>query len=76
MPSKLSIRISAREGGLFWAGAANTTCVRLILKSRSKPENIVVCDSRGGYTKAGRTSRADKNSIVNGKSAKTTNPKK
>jgi len=54
----------------FGAGAANTTCVRLILQAGANPGNIVVCDSRGGCTKAERTSRQTKNSIVNGKSAR------
>lgn len=60
----------------FGAGAANTTCVRLILKAGANPENIVVCDSRGGLHKGRKDIEADKKFYRKWEICKTTNPKK
>ena len=60
----------------FGAGAANTTCVRLILKAGANPENIVVCDSKGGLHKGRKDIEADKKFYRKWEICKTTNPKK
>ena len=60
----------------FGAGAANTTCVRLILQAGANPENIVVCDSRGGLHKGRKDIEADKKFYRKWEICKTTNPKK
>ena len=60
----------------FGAGAANTTCVRLILQAGANPGNIVVCDSRGGLHKGRKDIEADKKFYRKWEICKTTNPKK
>ncbi len=60
----------------FGAGAANTTCVRLILQAGANPENIVVCDSKGGLHKGRKDIEADKKFYRKWEICKTTNPKK
>jgi malate dehydrogenase (oxaloacetate-decarboxylating) len=60
----------------FGAGAANTTCIRLILKAGANPDNIVMCDSRGGLHKDRKDIEADKKFYRKWEICTTINPKK
>jgi malate dehydrogenase (oxaloacetate-decarboxylating) len=76
-----ALKVSDKDIGkvkvvFFGAGAANTTCVRLILQAGANPENIVVCDSRGGLHKGRKDIEADKKFYRKWEICKTTNPKK
>ena len=76
-----ALKVSDKDIGkvkvvFFGAGAANTTCVRLILKAGANPENIVVCDSKGGLHNGRKDIEADKKFYRKWEICKTTNPKK
>jgi malate dehydrogenase (oxaloacetate-decarboxylating) len=76
-----ALKVSDKDIGkvkvvFFGAGAANTTCVRLILQAGANPGNIVVCDSRGGLHKGRKDIEADKKFYRKWEICKTTNPKK
>jgi malate dehydrogenase (oxaloacetate-decarboxylating) len=60
----------------FGAGAANTTCVRLILKAGADPAKIVMCDSKGGLHKDRKDIEADTKYYRKWEICKATNPQK
>jgi len=60
----------------FGAGAANTTCIRLILKAGGDPEKMIVCDSKGGLHKDRKDIEADKRFYHKWDICQHTNPKK
>jgi malate dehydrogenase (oxaloacetate-decarboxylating) len=60
----------------FGAGASNTTIVRLIMAAGGNPENIVVCDSKGGLHKDRKDIEADKRFYRKWEICQKTNPKK
>ena len=60
----------------FGAGASNTTIVRLIMAAGGDPENIVVCDSKGGLHKDRKDIEADKRFYRKWEICQETNPKK
>ena len=60
----------------FGAGASNTTCVRLILKAGADPDNIIVCDSKGGLHKDREDIKADARYYRKWEICEQTNPRK
>jgi malate dehydrogenase (oxaloacetate-decarboxylating) len=60
----------------FGAGASNTTIVRLIIKAGGNPENIIVCDSKGGLHKDREDIKADQAYYRKWEICEATNPKK
>ncbi len=60
----------------FGAGASNTTIVRLILAAGADPDNIVMCDSKGGLHKGRKDIEADKRYYRKWEICEATNPKR
>ncbi len=60
----------------FGAGASNTTICRLIMAAGADPENIVMCDSRGGLHKGRDNIKADPRFYRKWEICEATNPKK
>jgi len=61
---------------IFGAGASNTTIARLIIKWGANPDNIVICDSRGGLHKDRADLEADKRFYRKWELCQSTNPNK
>ncbi|OPX40827.1 MAG: malate dehydrogenase [Desulfobacteraceae bacterium 4484_190.3] len=60
----------------FGAGAANTTICRLIMAAGADPENIIMCDSKGGLHKDREDLKADPRFYRKWEICEATNPKK
>lgn len=60
----------------FGAGAANTTCIRLILKAGADPANLIMCDSKGGLHKDRKDIEADTKYYRKWEICQATNPRK
>lgn len=60
----------------FGAGASNTTIARLIVKAGGNPENIIMCDSRGGLHIDREDIKADARFYRKWEICKSTNPGK
>jgi malate dehydrogenase (oxaloacetate-decarboxylating) len=58
------------------AGAANTTICRLLVKADANPENIIMCDSKGGLHKDREDIKADPRFYRKCEICESTNPKK
>ncbi|MBN2569869.1 MAG: NADP-dependent malic enzyme [Deltaproteobacteria bacterium] len=60
----------------FGAGAANTTICRLIIAAGADPENVIVCDSKGGLHTGRDDIKADTRFYRKWEICEATNPKK
>jgi len=60
----------------FGAGAANTTICRLIMAAGADPENVIMCDSKGGLHKDREDLKADSRFYRKWEICEATNPKK
>lgn len=60
----------------FGAGAANTTCLRLILSAGADPDNVVMFDSKGGLHSARTDLQADPRFYRKWEICRRTNPKR
>jgi malate dehydrogenase (oxaloacetate-decarboxylating) len=60
----------------FGAGASNTTICRLIMAAGADPENIIMCDSKGGLHKDREDIKADSRFYRKWEICEATNPKK
>jgi malate dehydrogenase (oxaloacetate-decarboxylating) len=69
-------KIDKVKMAFFGAGAANTTCIRLILKAGADPANIVMCDSKGGLHKDRKDIEADTKFYHKWEICRATNPRK
>ena len=61
---------------LLGAGASNTTIARLILSDGGKPENMIICDSRGGLHSDRKDVEEDTRYYRKWELCQKTNPKK
>lgn len=76
-----ALKVAGKEIGdvkiaFLGAGASNTTIVRLIIQAGGNPQNIVVCDSRGGLHKDRKDIEADKAYYRKWEICEATNPNK
>jgi len=76
-----ALKVAGKEIGeakmaFFGAGASNTTIVRLILLAGGNPENIIVCDSKGGLHKERTDIQEDNRFYRKWEICTQTNPKK
>ncbi|MDX9822087.1 MAG: NADP-dependent malic enzyme [Syntrophales bacterium] len=69
-------QMSKVKMAFFGAGASNTTIVRLILAAGADPDNIVMCDSKGGLHKGRKDLEADKRYYRKWEICEKTNPKR
>ncbi|OPY92560.1 MAG: NAD-dependent malic enzyme [Syntrophaceae bacterium PtaU1.Bin231] len=74
-----ALKVAGKQMGkvkmaFFGAGASNTTIVRLILAAGADPDNIVMCDSKGGLHKGRKDIEADKRYYRKWEICEATNP--
>ena len=69
-------KIDKVKMAFFGAGAANTTCIRLILKAGADPANLIMCDSKGGLHKDRKDIEADTKFYRKWEICQATNPQK
>ena len=68
--------IGKAKMAFFGSGAANTSCIRLILKAGADPGRIVMCDSRGGLHRDRKDVEGDEKFYRKWEICRATNPEK